>query len=148
MSVYLPRGLPKIYSPSHSPSPLPLNIHLLLSPSTSPSSVYLNTLYMAQSSAKKSGRVVGKSVSHHHRHSAWQRTELQQVLGDTWMMETDWATGYRDTGVAELDRVTGSIHSGDSGVDSLHRILYLVSYHHISSHLIIHRITHSSFRMG
>jgi len=27
--------------------------------------------------------VVGKSVSHHHSDSAWQRTELQQVYGDT-----------------------------------------------------------------
>ena len=37
--------------------------------------------------------VVGKSVSHHHRHSAWQRTELRRVYGDTGMMETDCATG-------------------------------------------------------
>jgi hypothetical protein len=37
--------------------------------------------------------VAGKSVSHHHRHSAWQRTELRRVYGDTGMMETDWATG-------------------------------------------------------
>jgi len=53
------------------------------------------------------------------------------------MMETDWATGaYRDTGVAEMDGVTGGIYWGDTGVDSLHRILYLVSYHLISSHII------------
>jgi hypothetical protein len=36
--------------------------------------------------------VVGKSVSHHHRHSAWQRSELRRVYGDTGMMEMDWAT--------------------------------------------------------
>jgi hypothetical protein len=43
--------------------------------------------------------VAGKSVSHHHRHSAWQRTELRRVYGDTGMMETDWATGaYGDQG--------------------------------------------------
>jgi hypothetical protein len=81
-------------------------------------------------------------------HSAWQRTELRRVYGDTGMMETDWATGaYGDTGVAVMDGVTGGIYSGDTGVDSLHRILYLVSYHLISSHLIIQRITHSIFRI-
>ena len=36
--------------------------------------------------------VAGKSVSHHYRHSAWQRTERQRVYRDTGMMETDWAT--------------------------------------------------------
>jgi len=35
----------------------------------------------------------GKSVSHNHRHSAWQRTELRRVYGDTGMMEKDWAMG-------------------------------------------------------
>jgi hypothetical protein len=45
------------------------------------------------------GVVPGKSMSHHHRHSAWQRTELWQEYGDTGMMETDRATGaYRDHG--------------------------------------------------
>jgi hypothetical protein len=45
------------------------------------------------------GVVAGKSVSHHHRHSGWQRTELRRVYGDTGMMETDWATGvYGDQG--------------------------------------------------
>jgi len=83
--------------------------------------------------------VVGKSVSHHHRHSAWQRTELRRVYGDTGMTEMDWATGADgDTGVTEMDGATGSIYSGDPGVDRLssHRILY---------HLIIQRITHSIF---
>ena len=55
------------------------------------------------------------------------------------MMEMDRATGaYRDTGVVEMDRVTGGIYSEDPGVESLHHILYL-----ISSHLIVQRITHS-----
>jgi hypothetical protein len=36
--------------------------------------------------------------------------------------------------VAEMDRVTWSIYSGGPGGVSLHRILYLVSYHFISSH--------------
>jgi hypothetical protein len=45
------------------------------------------------------GVVAGKSVSHHHCHSAWQKTELQLVYGDTGMMETDWAMGaYGDLG--------------------------------------------------
>jgi hypothetical protein len=45
------------------------------------------------------GVVEGKSISHHHCYSAWQRTELRRVYGDTGMMETDWATGaYRDQG--------------------------------------------------
>jgi len=51
------------------------------------------------------------------------------------MMETDWATAaYRDTGVPGMDRVTGVIYSEEPGVDSLHRILYLIPYHLISSH--------------
>jgi len=61
------------------------------------------------------------------------------------MMETDWATGvYGDTGVAELDGVMGDIYSGDPGVDSMHRILDLISssYHTTNytlqlSHLMI-----------
>jgi len=36
--------------------------------------------------------VVGKSVSHHHCHSGWQRSEQCRVYRDTWMMGTDWAT--------------------------------------------------------
>jgi hypothetical protein len=39
------------------------------------------------------GGVVGKSISHHHRHSAWQRTAAWCLYEDTGMMETDWATG-------------------------------------------------------
>jgi len=47
----------------------------------------------------------------------------------------DRATGaYGDTGVAEMDQLTGSIYSGDPRVDNLHRILYIVSYHLISSY--------------
>ena len=46
--------------------------------------------------------VVGKSVSHHHRHSTWQKTEQWREYGDTGMMEMDWAIGtYGDTGVTE-----------------------------------------------
>ena len=45
------------------------------------------------------GVVEGKSVSYHHRHSAWQRTELRWVYGNTQMMVMDWVTGaYRDQG--------------------------------------------------
>jgi hypothetical protein len=56
--------------------------------------------------------VVGKSISHHHRYSAWQRTGRQQVYIDTGMTEMDWMTG-----VTEIDRVMGSIYSGVPGVD-------------------------------
>ena len=91
-----------------------------------------------------SSAVAGKSVLHHHCHSAGQRTELQWVYGDTGMMEMDWARGvYGNTRVAEMDRVTGSIYSGDPTVDSLNRILY----HLISTHLNIERITHLIHRI-
>jgi len=60
------------------------------------------------------------------------------------MMEMDWARGvYGNTRVAEMDRVTGSIYSGDPTVDSLNRILY----HLISTHLNIERITHLIHRI-
>jgi hypothetical protein len=43
--------------------------------------------------------VVGISVSHYHCQSAWQRTELRRVYGDTGMMKTDWArVAYGDQG--------------------------------------------------
>jgi len=81
--------------------------------------------------------VAGKSVSHHHRHSAWQRTERRRVCGDTGMTEMGWATGaYGDAGVTEMGCATGSIYSGDPGVDRSHLVPY---------HLIIQRITHSIF---
>jgi len=78
--------------------------------------------------------VVGKSVSHHHCHSAWKGTELQQVNGDTGMMEVDWATGaYGESRVTEIDSVRGSIYSGDPGVDSHH----LISSYHTTKILTI-----------
>jgi hypothetical protein len=39
--------------------------------------------------------------------------------------------GVRGSWVAEMNRVMGGIYSGDPGVDSLHHLLYLVSYHTI-----------------
>jgi len=36
--------------------------------------------------------VAGKSVSHHHRHSDWQRTEPRRVYGDKGMTETHSVT--------------------------------------------------------
>ena len=87
--------------------------------------------------------VAGKSVSHHHRHSAWQRTEPRRVCGDTGMTEMGWATAaYGDAGVTEMGCATGSIFLGDPGVDRLPS--HLVSY--ISSHLTSSyhtRTTHS-----
>jgi len=48
--------------------------------------------------------VAGKSVSHHHRHTAWQMTEQRWVFRDTGMIAMDWATGaYGDTGVTKID---------------------------------------------
>jgi hypothetical protein len=55
--------------------------------------------------------VAGKSVSYHHFHSAWQRTELHPIYRDTGMTVMDWAMGAdRDTGVMEMDGETGSIY--------------------------------------
>ena len=34
--------------------------------------------------------VAGKSVFHYHHHSAWQRTEQQQVYRNTEMMDVNW----------------------------------------------------------
>ena len=53
--------------------------------------------------------VAGKSVSHHHRHSAWQRTERWRV--------------YRDTGMTEVDWATGSIYLRDPRADRAHLII-------------------------
>jgi len=64
--------------------------------------------------------VVGKSVSHHHRNSASQKTELWWVYEGTGIMEMDWATGADgDTGVTEMDGATGSIYPEDHGVERL-----------------------------
>jgi hypothetical protein len=60
------------------------------------------------------------------------------------MMEMDWAMGaYEETGVVEMDRVMRGIYSEDPGVDSMNCIFYLMSYHLISSHLIIQPNPHS-----
>jgi len=88
--------------------------------------------------------VAGKSVSHHHRHSAWQRTELRRVNGDTGMTEMDWATGADgDSGVTEMDRATGSTYSEDPGVDRSCISSCIISSHYTTnytlylSHLLI-----------
>ena len=81
--------------------------------------------------------VARKSVSHHHRHSAWQRTELRRVYGDTGMTEMDWATGADgDTGVTEMEGATGSIYLGDPGVDRLSS--HLVSSYHTTNYTLYH----------
>ena len=57
------------------------------------------------------GVVEGKSVSHYHCHTGWQRSELGQVYGNSGMMGMDWSTEvYRDTGVAEIEGVKRSIY--------------------------------------
>lgn len=63
-------------------------------------------------------RVVEISISHHHRPSAWWRTEWLQVDGNTGMTEMDWGAG-----VSQMDGAMGSIYSGDPGVDRSHIIL-------------------------
>jgi len=75
--------------------------------------------------------VVGKSVSHHHNCSAWQRTE--------------WRWVYGDSGVTEIDGVAGSIYSTDPGVDRLspELVSHLITSC-ISNHVIIQPITHCS----
>jgi len=78
--------------------------------------------------------VVGKSVSRHHSHCDWQRTELRRVYRGTGKMETAWASGvYGGTAVAERHSATGSIYSGHPGVDRSHHASHLVS-HIISSY--------------
>jgi hypothetical protein len=58
------------------------------------------------------------------------------------MIEMHWATwAYGDTGVVEMDGVTGSIYLGDPRVDNLHCILYLISSHTILSY---HKLFHPS----
>jgi len=57
-------------------------------------------------------------ISNTNCQSAWQRTERWWVYGDTGMTEMDWPTG-----VTEMVGVTGSIYSGDHGVDRSHIIL-------------------------
>jgi len=79
--------------------------------------------------------VGGKSLSHHHRHWAWQRTERQRVYGDPVMTKMDLVTAVADRG-----RATGSIHSGDAAVDRSHSLLVwfhgssqlgsIISFHH------------------
>jgi len=105
--------------------------------------------------------VAGKSVSHHHHHSAWQRTELWRVYGHTGMTDMDWATGADrdtgmtemdwvmgadgDTGVTEMDGGTGSIYWGNPRVDrgGLHLVSHLIPSYHTTnytlhfSHLLI-----------
>jgi len=86
--------------------------------------------------------VAGNSISHHHRHSAWQRTELQREYGEEWITEMGWAmAAYWDGGVAEMGCTTGSICSGDPGVDGSQLASHLVSSHLTSSYHI--QITHS-----
>jgi len=60
-----------------------------------------------------------------------------------WWKRTGWRWVYGDAGVVEMHGVTGSIYSGDPGVDSLHHILNLISSHH----LVIQRILHYIFRI-
>jgi len=55
------------------------------------------------------------------------------------MMEKNWAKGpCGDTGVAEMDRATWGIYSGRPGVDSLHRIVDLISSSYHSTNYSLH----------
>jgi hypothetical protein len=53
--------------------------------------------------------------------------------------------GIWGSGVAEMDGVAGGIYSGDTGVDSLHRILYLISSHTILSYDELYTPSFASF---
>jgi hypothetical protein len=56
--------------------------------------------------------VAGKSISHHHCHSAWQTTEPQWVYADTGIIEMDLAMGAdEDPRAMKIDRVIGVIYS-------------------------------------
>jgi hypothetical protein len=103
------------------------------------------------------GVVAGKSVSHHHRHSACLRTELRRVYGATGMTQVDCATGAdRDTGVTEMDGAMGSIYSGDPGVDRLsshlissyHTMNYTLSLSQLCISLVLPRIRRSTQLRG
>jgi len=77
--------------------------------------------------------VAGKFISHHHRHSAWHRTQLWGVYESTGMTEMDRGTAaYWDAGVMAMGWATGSIYSRDPGVDiiSSGTISHLVSSYH------------------
>jgi hypothetical protein len=83
--------------------------------------------------------VVGKSVSHHHHHSAWQKTELWQEYRGTGMMEMDRVTGADgDIGVTEMDRATGCRDPGDSGVERL--ITFHIIVTGVLSHISINHL--------
>jgi len=88
----------------------------------------------------------------------WQpRLPIWQQFGSDPDPNPKWRSGTiaytnRNTAVMEMDGATGSIYSGDPGVDrsqlASHRILDLVSHLlSISYRLIIQRIIHSIFRI-
>jgi len=70
------------------------------------------------------------------------------VNGGAGMMETDWAmVADGDTWVLELNGVSECTYSGNPEIYFLHCVLYFVSDHLLSSHLILRPITHPIFRI-
>ena len=106
--------------------------------------------------------VVGKSLSHHHRHSAWQRTELKWVYKDIGMTEMDRAMGADgDTGVKAMVNATGSIVRWPHGrltiiascISSYHTMNYTLNFPLFWSYLLLPRFhgstkLHGSSRLG
>jgi len=92
--------------------------------------------------------VVRKSVSHHSRESPCHRTEARWVNWGAGVMETDGAMVVDvDTWLPELNGVSQCIYSANPEIYFLHCVLYFVSDHLLSSHLILRRITHPIFRI-
>jgi hypothetical protein len=90
------------------------------------------------------GVVAGKSISHHNRHSAWQRTELRRVYGDTGMMETDRATGaYGNPGWRRWIERRGECIRETQGYIAC--MASCISYHLISLYNELHTPSFASF---
>jgi hypothetical protein len=85
--------------------------------------------------------VAVKKISHHHCHSAWQRTVLWLLYRKTGIMETDWATGVKgDTAIAKMVRDTGRVHLEDPVVDRSHHashlVCHIISFHYTTNYTV------------
>jgi len=60
--------------------------------------------------------------------SASQTRSIKYIFKERWRL-------YRDTGVTEVDRVTGSIYSADPGVD-IHHLISISSYYTMQIHTL------------
>jgi len=62
-------------------------------------------------------------------------SKLARSIPATKYLLKEWRLVYRDTGVTEVDRVMGSIHSADPGVDR-HHLISTSSYHTMKIHTL------------